>query len=80
MPSTVPFASSCRKRIKQICIKPKLANQLFHTQLKSSFGWEGCEMEGETQGGWEVHRSLFEKMERAMKRDALSQMQLLFYY
>lgn len=47
--------------------KTKAGNKLLHTQLKSSFGWEGCEREQETegdaQGGWAVQRSLFEKME-----------------
>ncbi len=47
--------------------KTKAGNKLLHTQLKSSFGWEGCERERKTerdaQGGWAVQRSLFEKME-----------------
>lgn len=37
-----------------------------HT-IKSSFGWEECEIvwdtEGDAQGGWAVQRTLFEKME-----------------
>lgn len=31
--------------------KTKAGNELLHTQLKSSFGWEGCEIACETEGG-----------------------------
>lgn len=65
--------------------KTKAGNQLLHTQLKSSFGWEGCEIAWETEGGMlkvdgRFREAYLRKWKVATERDALSQMHLLFYY